>query len=122
MFELGRTGFQFFATCHAETVEEIVYSLSSYPLRISVRDLSSIDVLIFLRAWREGRTVHREIERVVALRGDDAIGLEAILLFLNGETRIDGVARAFGFDADATDAFEIDREARIAELWDRCRR
>ena len=42
--------------------------------------------------------MRREIERVVSLRGDDAIGLEAIVLWTAGEVRIDGVARAFGLD------------------------
>lgn len=122
LFELSRAGFQFFATCHAETVEEIVYSLSSHPLRISAHEISSIDILIFLKAWREGGLIRREIERVVSLRGDDATGLEAVLLWTNGEVRIDGVARAFGLDLAATDAFGSELEERIAELWNRHRR
>jgi type IV secretory pathway ATPase VirB11/archaellum biosynthesis ATPase len=122
LFALGRAGFQFFATCHAESVEDLVYGFSAYPIRATPRDLNAIDVLIFLRAWREGGVVRREIERVVSLRDEGAPGLEAIMLWNGGEARIDGVARAFSLDLDATDRFEREVEGRIAELWDRHRR
>ena len=39
LFELERAGFQFFATCHAESVEEVVYGFSAHPLRVTPRDL-----------------------------------------------------------------------------------
>jgi len=122
LFELGRTGFQFFATCHAESVEELVYGLSASPLRISVSQLSAIDALIFLKAWRDGAEIHREINRVVALRGSEEIGLSAIPLFDNREIRIDGVARALRLDDVQAIVFERELERRIAELWDRSRR
>lgn len=122
LFELKRAGFQFFATCHAEAVEEVIYGFSAHPIRATPRDLSAIDVLIFLRAWREADTVRREIERVVSLRGDDLTGAEAVMLWTAGEVRMEGVARAFGFESDAVQAFEVELERRIAELWDRHRR
>jgi energy-coupling factor transporter ATP-binding protein EcfA2 len=120
LFELGRAEFQFFATCHAESVEELAYALSAYPLRISAANLGAIDVLIFLKAWRVGTEIRREIDRVVALRGSDETGLEAIALYDRFEVRIDGVARAFRLDAEDLVVFETDLEHRIAELWDRC--
>jgi type IV secretory pathway ATPase VirB11/archaellum biosynthesis ATPase len=122
LFDLARAGFQFFATCHAEAVEEVIYGFSARPIRATPRDLNAIDVLIFLRAWREGGAVRREIDRVVSLRSGDGTGLEAIVLWTAGEVRIEGVARAFGLDFNATQAFERDLERRIAELWDRHRR
>lgn len=120
LFELGRGGYQFFATCHAESVEEIVYAFSTHPLRISAANLRAIDLLIFLKAWRDDGEVHREVDRVVALRGSDETGLEAIGLFDRNGVRIDAVARAFNIEGPAVASFEHALEQRIAELWDRC--
>lgn len=119
LLELGHRGFQFFATCHAESVEEFVYSLCSSPLRIPTAALTTIDVLIFLNAWREGAEIRREIERIVALRGNAGRGVEPVLLFANREIRFAGVASAFGLDESAMVALTIEHERRIADLWTR---
>ena len=119
LFELGRSGFQFFATVHAETVEEFVYCLSAHPLKIAPRDLGTVDLLIFLKTWREGANVRREIDRVTALRAGDPAGLEAIVLHHRGEPAPAAVARAFGIDSGGARAFAVDQERRVAELWSR---
>jgi len=119
LFQLGLAGFQFLATCHAESVEELVYGFSASPLRISAVDISSIDLVIFLKAWREESRVHREIDRVVSLRGAATTGVEAITLFTAGAVAMPAVVRAFGFDAGKTSSFEADHDRRIAELWER---
>jgi ABC-type branched-subunit amino acid transport system ATPase component len=119
LFALARNGFQFFATCHAETVEEVVYGFCSSSLRLRPSDLAAIDGLIFLKAWRDGPTVRREIQRVVALRGDDRAGLEALPLFAQREINIAGVARAFQLGEHQLPEFLADHERRTAELWAR---
>lgn len=119
LFALARSGFQCFATCHAESVEEVVFGFCSSSLRLRPSDLTAIDALIFLRAWREGPLVRREIERVVALRGDDRAGLEAIPLFVDCGIVVSGVARAFGMDEPELADFLAEHERRIAELWAR---
>jgi energy-coupling factor transporter ATP-binding protein EcfA2 len=60
-------GYQLAATAHAESVEDFVYSLSAYPLRLSANLLRSIDLLILLGVkWHEGEP-HRRVEEVVSL-------------------------------------------------------
>jgi hypothetical protein len=119
LFELAGQGFQFFATCHAETVEEVVYGFCSPSIRLRASQLAKIDALIFLRAWREGPAIRRAIQRVVALRGDDRVGLEALPLFEDQEINFSAVARAFDLDEPALADFERGHERRIAELWAR---
>jgi hypothetical protein len=119
LFALARGGFQFFATCHAESVEEVVYGFCSSSLRLRPSDLAVIDALIFLHAWREGPVIRREIGRVVALRGDDRTGLEAVSLWGDREISFSGIARAFGLDDSALAEFIADHERRTAELWAR---
>lgn len=119
LFALAEQGFQFFATCHAETVEEVVYGFCSPSIRLRASQLAEIDLLIFLRAWREGAVIRRSIQRVVALRGDDRVGLEALPLFEDQEINFMGVARAFGLDESALADFQRSHERRIAELWAR---
>lgn len=118
LFDLSRRGGQFFATCHAESVEEFIYLFTASPLRLPASALAEIDALIFLHAWREGDDVRREIERVVALRGDDRSGLEAIPLFAGGETSPTGVERAFGLVDESRTRFWRDHEERIVRVWE----
>lgn len=119
LFALARGGFEFFATCHAESVEEAVFGFCSSSLRLRPSDLTAIDALIFLRAWREGPVIRREINRVVALRGDDRAGLEAVPLWADREISFSGVERAFGLNAPTLANFVADHERRTAELWAR---
>lgn len=115
LFELGDDGFQFFAACHAESVEEFAYSLCAYPLRIPSRLLNAVDALIFLQAWREGEAIARRIAKVVSLRADERRGVKAILLW-DGAVDLNGVATAFSLDERALEDFEADRSRRLEGL------
>ncbi len=68
--EATKTGYQLAATAHATSVEDFVYSLTNYPLRIPSDLLRAIDLLILLGVtWEDGRPVRRVTE-VVSLSAD----------------------------------------------------
>jgi hypothetical protein len=66
-FEAIAKGYQLAATAHANSVEDFVYSLSAYPLRIPADLLRAIDLLILLSVtWIDGEPARR-VEEVVSL-------------------------------------------------------
>ncbi|HEY7031798.1 MAG TPA: type II secretion system protein E [Thermomicrobiales bacterium] len=60
-------GYQLAATAHATSVDEFVYGLAGYPLRVPAAEIAEIDVLVLLDAWMDGRGVRREVRSVVNL-------------------------------------------------------
>jgi hypothetical protein len=65
-------GYQLLATAHATSVDEFVYGLAGYPLRIPAAEIAAIDLLVLLDAWLNGRDVRREVRSIVNL----AVGSE----------------------------------------------
>ncbi|MGI8477608.1 MAG: hypothetical protein ACR2OO_14740 [Thermomicrobiales bacterium] len=68
---LAREGCRVMATMHAESVEELVYQLSSYPLRIPIADIGALSLVTLLDYWEDGRGVHREIRAVAAVDAEN---------------------------------------------------
>lgn len=68
---LAREGYRVMATMHAESVEELVYQLSSHPLRIPVIEIGALSIVALLDCWEDGRGVHREIRAVAALEAEN---------------------------------------------------
>jgi energy-coupling factor transporter ATP-binding protein EcfA2 len=67
-----RGGYQLMATAHALSVDEFVYGLAGYPLRVPAVEIAAIDVLVLLDAWFDGSGVRREVRAIVRL----AVGSE----------------------------------------------
>jgi hypothetical protein len=67
-------GYQIAATAHATSVEEFIYSLAGYPLRITADELKAFDLLVLLDAWRTPGAIHRTIRQVVVLSGPSGAG------------------------------------------------
>jgi energy-coupling factor transporter ATP-binding protein EcfA2 len=61
------TGYQLAATAHATSVDEFVYGLAGYPLRVPAAEIAAIEVLVLLDAWLDGRGVRREVRSIVHL-------------------------------------------------------
>jgi energy-coupling factor transporter ATP-binding protein EcfA2 len=69
-------GYQLVGTAHATSVDEFIYSLAGYPLRIPAREITEIDLLVLLDAWLDGRSVRRQVRSIVYLAlGRDAVGI-----------------------------------------------
>jgi hypothetical protein len=65
--DAAKSGYQLAATAHATSVEDFVYSLTNYPLRIPSDLLRTIDLLILLDVtWQDGHPVRR-VNEVVSL-------------------------------------------------------
>lgn len=62
-----QTGYQLLGTAHATSVDEFVYSLAGYPLRVPALEIAALDLLVLLDVWREGDMVRREVRAVVNL-------------------------------------------------------
>jgi energy-coupling factor transporter ATP-binding protein EcfA2 len=65
--QAARDGYQLLATAHATSVDEFVYSLAGYPLRVPAEEIAAIDALVLLDAWMDGHGVRREVKAIVAL-------------------------------------------------------
>lgn len=62
-----RAGYGLAATAHATTVEEFVYALAGYPLRVPAAEIAAIDLVLVLDAWRERDVIHREVRHLASL-------------------------------------------------------
>jgi energy-coupling factor transporter ATP-binding protein EcfA2 len=62
-----RDGYQLMATAHALSVDEFVFSLAGYPLRVPAAEIAAVDLLVLLDAWLDGRGVRREVRTIVHL-------------------------------------------------------
>jgi energy-coupling factor transporter ATP-binding protein EcfA2 len=60
-------GYQLAATAHAESVEDFVYSLSAYPLRLPASLIRGIDLLILLDVTCNDGEQVRRVKEVVSL-------------------------------------------------------
>jgi hypothetical protein len=69
-FEAVKTGYQLAATAHARSVEDFIYSLTSYPLRIPSDLLRAVDLLVLLDVIWEGEQPIRRVAEVVSLSAD----------------------------------------------------
>ncbi len=67
--EAVRGGYQLLATAHALSVDEFVYSLAGYPLRVPAAEIAAIDLLVLLDAWFDGNGIRREVRAIVRLKG-----------------------------------------------------
>jgi energy-coupling factor transporter ATP-binding protein EcfA2 len=70
----ARNGYQLAATAHATSVEEFIYSLAGYPLRLPADEIQAIDLLVLLDAWRTPDGIHRAVRQVVMLSGPSEVG------------------------------------------------
>lgn len=76
-----REGYQMLATAHATSVDEFVYSLAGYPLRVPALEIAEIDLLVLLDAWLDGRGVRREVRAIVNLTvGTEPGSLSPVIL------------------------------------------
>jgi energy-coupling factor transporter ATP-binding protein EcfA2 len=79
--EAVHDGYQLMATAHALSVDEFVYSLAGYPLRIPAAEIAAVDLLVLLDAWLDGRGVRREVRAIVQLAvGSEPGSLAPVLL------------------------------------------
>jgi hypothetical protein len=79
--EAVRGGYQLLATAHATSVDEFVYSLAGYPLRIPATEIAAIDLLVLLDAWRDGQKVRREVRSIILLTvGSEPGSLASVVL------------------------------------------
>jgi hypothetical protein len=68
--EAVKSGYQLGATAHATSVEDFIYSLTSYPLRIPSDLLRAVDLLVLLDVtWEDDQPIRRVAE-VVSLSAD----------------------------------------------------
>lgn len=118
-----RDGYQLAATTHAMSVDEFVYSLSGYPLRIPAGDIAAIDLLVLLDAWFDGRAVQREVRSIVNLApGSEADRLQPTLIASRSSRReplvVDFAAAAplFAWLGGDTGTLIAEVEKRTAEL------
>lgn len=91
VLQAGRAGFQVAATAHATSVEEFVYALSNYPLRVTAEEIRAVDLLLLLDAWRAGERIERRVRAVVSLSAAGKPGEvvpEAIARWDRGEDRL----------------------------------
>jgi energy-coupling factor transporter ATP-binding protein EcfA2 len=76
-----QNGYQLVGTAHATSVDEFVYSLAGYPLRVPANEVAQIDLLVLLDAWYDGERVRREVRSIVHLaRGQVSSGLAPVVL------------------------------------------
>jgi hypothetical protein len=69
------------ATAHATSVDEFVYSLAGYPLRVPALEIAEIDLLVLLDAWLDGRGFRREVRAIVNLTvGTEPGSLSPVIL------------------------------------------
>jgi hypothetical protein len=74
-------GYQLAATAHAESIEDFVYSLSTYPLRLPASLLRGIDLLILLDVACIDGQPFRRVNEVVSLSAPSLTGaLQPIVL------------------------------------------
>jgi energy-coupling factor transporter ATP-binding protein EcfA2 len=85
------SGYQLAATAHATSVDEFVYSLSGYPLRVPAAEIAAIDLLVLLDAWLDGRGVQREVRSVVHLALGSEPGSLAPVVLATREGRGSGL-------------------------------
>jgi energy-coupling factor transporter ATP-binding protein EcfA2 len=69
----AQNGYQLAATAHATSIEEFIYSLAGYPLRITADELKAIDLLVLLDAWREPDGIRRSVRQVVTLSASSGV-------------------------------------------------
>jgi hypothetical protein len=92
-----QSGYQLAGTAHATSVDEFIYSLAGYPLRIPAAEIAEIDLLVLLDAWLDGHTVRREVKKIVHLSlGVEPGSLAPVLL---AERHQRGAPLEIDFDA-----------------------
>jgi hypothetical protein len=70
-----RDGFQLFATAHATAVDELIYSLAGYPLRIPLDLVAALGIVILLDVWVASDEVRRQVSAIHRLQVDPSGGL-----------------------------------------------
>ncbi|MFL5761226.1 MAG: hypothetical protein ACJ789_16015 [Thermomicrobiales bacterium] len=63
-------GYQLAGTAHADSVEDFIYSLTAYPLRLPTDSLRVIDLLVLLDLNWENEQPVRNVKEVVSLSAD----------------------------------------------------
>ena len=66
--QAAQSGYQLLATAHATSVDEFVYSLAGYPLRVPAEEIAAIDLLVLLDAWLDGKGVRRDVHAILSLK------------------------------------------------------
>jgi energy-coupling factor transporter ATP-binding protein EcfA2 len=67
-FELALRGYQLLATAHATSIEELIYQLSSYPLRLPSALIAAAQLVVLLDAWYDQGTVRRQVRTIAWLQ------------------------------------------------------
>jgi hypothetical protein len=96
-FEAVKSGYQLAATAHARSIEDFIYSLTSYPLRISSDLLRAVDLLVLIDVTWEGNQPIRRVTEVVSLSADAPPGT----IRPERLACLDAGSDAFGIDNDA---------------------
>jgi type IV secretory pathway ATPase VirB11/archaellum biosynthesis ATPase len=122
-----QSGYQLAGTAHATSVDEFVYSLAGYPLRIPAAEIAEIDLLVLLDAWHDGRIVRREVRSIVHLsHGTEPARLTPIVLAERphrGEPialHLDAARTVFQHLSGDPDALQQELDLGIALLNDEC--
>jgi hypothetical protein len=85
--EAVRGGYQLMATAHALSVDEFVYGLAGYPLRVPAVEIAAIDLLVLLDAWFDGSGVRREVRALVRLAVGSEPGSLAPMVLMQRDRR-----------------------------------
>lgn len=68
-------GFRVLATAHAVSAQDLVAQLARYPLRIPATEVAAFEMVVTLRAWREGDGVRRRLVEITGLEGSERGGV-----------------------------------------------
>lgn len=112
-------GFQIAATAHATGVEDLVGSLSGYPLRIPPAEVAAFDLIVLLDAWEESGMVRREVAEIVALTPEHGSGGVQVDRLLQREARRVAGKLVVPAGTPVLDRFGLDVEAFKREVTER---
>jgi type IV secretory pathway ATPase VirB11/archaellum biosynthesis ATPase len=74
LLALAQTGFQVIATVHADSVEELIAHLASYPVEATASQLAELQIVVFLTVTGVGDHLDRRVGSIVSLALDSATG------------------------------------------------
>lgn len=68
VFSLAERGYQLLATAHASSVEDLIYQLAAYPLRLPASAIAAARLAVIVDAWRDGGAVRRQVRTIAWLK------------------------------------------------------
>jgi energy-coupling factor transporter ATP-binding protein EcfA2 len=109
-----RDGYQLFATAHATSLDELIYSLAGYPLRIPLDEIAGLGVVVLLDVWIEAGEIRRQVSSISLLRPEARGGLTPEALASRASRR--EPLMLADLDALFGPSFRADLERRKADL------